>query len=101
MARVRAGRAPHSTALAPPRFRHGFSVHLPARTGVGQPAVALSAMAFNAFLPMFLFISASVNNDTLVVLLSSIALVMMVRIVQRDASRGFMLALGIVVAWPA
>ena len=63
----------------------------------GQPAVALSAMAFNAFLPMFLFISASVNNDTLVVLLSSIALVMMVRIVQRDASRGFMLALGVVV----
>ena len=63
----------------------------------GQPAVALSAMAFNAFLPMFLFISASVNNDTLVVLLSSIALVMMVRIVQRDASRGFMVALGVVV----
>ncbi len=62
-----------------------------------QVSIALTAMALNAFLPMYLFISASVNNDTLVVLLSSVALVMLIRMLQRGASSLFLVALGIVI----
>ena len=39
-----------------------------------QPALALGAAAFNAFTPMFLFISGAVNNDNLAVLLCSAGL---------------------------
>ena len=51
-----------------------------------RPSLALSAMAMNAFIPMFLFISASVNNDNLVVLLCSLTLLCLVRVLQRGAS---------------
>ncbi len=59
-----------------------------------QPALALGAMALNAFLPMFLFISASVNNDNLVVLLSSLSLLLMVRLAQEGSQRWELLLLG-------
>ena len=62
-----------------------------------QGSIALTAMAINAFLPMYLFISASVNNDTLVVLLSSVALVMQVRLLQRGSSLFTLVALGSVI----
>ncbi|MBI3942039.1 MAG: hypothetical protein HY326_03430 [Chloroflexi bacterium] len=39
----------------------------------GRPRLALGAAALHAFNPMFLFISASVNNDTLAVTLSAVA----------------------------
>ena len=60
-------------------------------------AIALAAMAINAFLPMFLFISASVNNDTLVVLLSSLTLLLLVRMLQRGTSPRSLLAIGMVI----
>ncbi len=44
--------------------------------------LALGAAAINAFTPMFIFISAAVNNDNLVILLSSLALLLMVRIIK-------------------
>jgi 4-amino-4-deoxy-L-arabinose transferase-like glycosyltransferase len=44
--------------------------------------LALVAAAINAFTPMFIFISAAVNNDNLVVLLSSLALLLMVRLIK-------------------
>ena len=44
--------------------------------------LALGAAAINAFTPMFIFISASVNNDNMVILLSSLALLLMVRIIK-------------------
>jgi 4-amino-4-deoxy-L-arabinose transferase-like glycosyltransferase len=47
-----------------------------------QPAVSLLTMAFVAFNPMVLFIAASVNNDNLLMLLSTLALWLMVRDVQ-------------------
>ncbi len=47
--------------------------------------LAAGAAAFNAFVPMFLFISGSVNNDNLVVLLCSWALLLTIRLL--DASR--------------
>ena len=61
------------------------------------PILPLAALAFNAFIPMFIFISASVNNDNLVILLSSVTLLMLVRIIQRGASRRFLVLLGVVI----
>jgi hypothetical protein len=46
----------------------------------GRPALALGAAAIHAFTPMVVFISASVNNDNLAVLLSSLGLWMLIQI---------------------
>jgi hypothetical protein len=43
------------------------------------PPLALAAAALHAFTPMYLFVSASVNNDALIVPLCSLALLLMVR----------------------
>ena len=97
----------HGTALAVHLIRV-FSLLLAAGTVLctyllalelfpNRPVIALTAMAVNAFLPMFLFISASVNNDTLVVLLSSVTLLLLVRMLRRGASPVFLLALGVVI----
>jgi hypothetical protein len=45
----------------------------------GHPALALGAAAIHAFTPMYVFISASVNNDNLAVLLSSLGLWMLIQ----------------------
>jgi 4-amino-4-deoxy-L-arabinose transferase-like glycosyltransferase len=45
-----------------------------------RPDIALIAAAFNAFLPMFLFISGSVNNDNLSTLLGGVLTLLVVRI---------------------
>lgn len=50
-------------------------------TAPDKPVVALGAASLNAFLPMFLFISGAVNNDNLAIPLTSLALLMMIRIV--------------------
>jgi 4-amino-4-deoxy-L-arabinose transferase-like glycosyltransferase len=42
--------------------------------------LALGAAAINAFIPQFLFISGAVNNDNLVVFVSSLALLLILRI---------------------
>ncbi len=63
--------------------------------------LAVGAAAFNAFLPMFLFISASVNNDNLVVALSSLALLMMVRMGRETRFFGKTWFLGLVVGLAA
>ena len=60
----------------------------------GQQAVAAAAMAINAFVPMFIFISASVNNDNLVIFLSSLVLLLLVRVIRRGASAWLLLGLG-------
>ena len=52
-------------------------------TAPGRPEIALGAAAINAFLPMFLFISGAVNNDNLALPLTSLALLLMIRIVTR------------------
>ncbi len=49
----------------------------------GLPGVALAAAALTAFNPMFLFISASVNNDNLSNALASVLLLQIVRLVRR------------------
>jgi 4-amino-4-deoxy-L-arabinose transferase-like glycosyltransferase len=45
-----------------------------------RPALALGAAAIHAFTPMVVFISASVNNDDLAVLLSSLGLWLLIKI---------------------
>ncbi|MCL5962076.1 MAG: glycosyltransferase family 39 protein [Chloroflexi bacterium] len=58
----------------------------------GEPYVALGAAAFNAFLPEFLFLSGSVNNDNLVTLLGSSAILLILRAAKgRISSRGIAL----------
>jgi hypothetical protein len=47
-----------------------------------QKMLAASAAAFNAFVPMFLFISGSVNNDNLTILLCSLTLLLLIRLVR-------------------
>ena len=50
----------------------------------GRPALALGATAIHAFTPMVVFIAGSVNNDNLVVPLSSLALLMLLRLLRRQ-----------------
>jgi hypothetical protein len=53
----------------------------------GRTALALAAAGFAAFTPMFLFISASVNNDNLAICLSSAALWLMARWLRQPPTR--------------
>lgn len=59
--------------------------------------VAIAALAFNAFIPMFMFISASVNNDNLVIFLSSLTLTLLVRVIRRGAPPRALLLIGIII----
>lgn len=52
----------------------------------GQKHLAVGVAAINAFIPQFLFISGSVNNDNLVTFLASLALLLITRIT-KHASR--------------
>jgi len=51
-----------------------------------QKMMAAGAAAFNAFVPMFLFISGSVNNDNLTILLCSLTLLLLIRLVRSRAA---------------
>jgi len=66
-----------------------------------QVALAAGAAAICAFIPQFLFISGSVNNDNLVTTLAALALWQVVRLWQGDASPGHLLRLGIVIGLAA
>jgi hypothetical protein len=69
----------------------------------GQPALALAAMAVNAFVPMFLFVSASVNNDNLIIFLASLTLLILVGLIRRGPAGGWvrgvieMIVLGVLI----
>ncbi|MFW6042584.1 MAG: glycosyltransferase family 39 protein [Chloroflexota bacterium] len=65
-----------------------------------RPELALGAAAANAFLPMFLFISGAVNNDNLAIPLASLALLLMIVLVKRQAAKRTLwrwLGLGVVI----
>ncbi|MCA0452804.1 MAG: glycosyltransferase family 39 protein [Chloroflexi bacterium] len=47
-----------------------------------QPVIALGAAALNAFIPMFLFISGSVNNDNLSNLLGNVLTLLIVKLLK-------------------
>lgn len=59
--------------------------------------IAVTALALNAFIPMFVFISASVNNDNLVIFLSSLTLVLLVRLIRRGATMRRLLLTGVII----
>lgn len=63
--------------------------------------IALLAASLVAFNPMFVFISASVNNDTLATALSSVGLVLGARLVKRGVTPAGALALGTVLGCAA
>lgn len=54
----------------------------------GRPELYLGAAAINAFIPMFLFISAAVNNDNLVVPLASLSLLLIIRVGKANQTAG-------------
>ncbi len=58
--------------------------------------LASIAAALVAFNPMFLFISASVNNDNLAVMLAALALLLFARLMTLGSTRGRFVVLGIV-----
>lgn len=76
-----------------------------------HPELALAAAAIHAFTPMFVFISGSVNNDNLAVLLCNLALLMILDLADVDTQRPtvFYATLGVVLGlaaltklgWPA
>jgi 4-amino-4-deoxy-L-arabinose transferase-like glycosyltransferase len=63
--------------------------------------LAVGAMGFHAFLPMYLFISASVNNDNLVIFLASLTLLLLVQLLRAPMSRVFLLGLGLALGMAA
>ena len=54
--------------------------HLSRTLFPGRPALALGAAALTAFNPMFLFVSAAVNNDAMAAFVGSVTLLVVVRI---------------------
>ena len=64
-----------------------FTYRLALKLAPGNQALALAAAGFTAFTPMFVFISASVNNDNLAILLSAAALWLMARWLRGPAPR--------------
>lgn len=63
-----------------------------------QPYIATGSMALTAFNPMFLFISASVNNDNLTIFLSSLVMLVLVRMILRKSySSKLLLALAVLI----
>jgi hypothetical protein len=62
-----------------------FTYRLALELAPGQTWLALAAAGFAGFTPMFIFICASVNNDTLAVFFSSAALWLMARWLRKAA----------------
>lgn len=88
---------PYSNVPLAVHTLRAFSVFLAAGTVVTTYAIAkelfsgvttipLGAAAFNAFLPQFVFVSASVNNDNLVIFLSSLVLVNLLHLAKSGLS---------------
>ncbi len=66
-----------------------------------RQSLAIGAAAFNAFNPMFIFISGSVSNDNLVVPLCSLALLLVLRLMKAPPSRCMLIALGSIIGLAA
>ena len=66
-----------------------------------RQSLAIGAAAINAFNPMFIFISGSVCNDNLVVSLSSLALLLILRLMKGPSSRWILIALGSIIGLAA
>ena len=71
------------------------------RLGGQSRALATGAAAACAFLPMFVFMSAAINNDNLVIALSSVALVLFVRALDGHQQRHDFAVMGVVLGLAA
>ncbi len=60
-----------------------------------DPSLALGSAALNAFIPQFLFISSVANNDNLSTMLSSLILILIVRLIKGKGSLRSALLLGL------
>jgi len=60
-----------------------------------DPSIPLGSAALNAFIPQFLFISSVANNDNLATMLSSLILILMVRLIKGKGSPRSSLLLGL------
>ncbi len=67
----------------------------------GDKKLAAAASAVVALNPMFLFISASVNNDSLAVMLATLSLLLLVQLVTRGATIRRFIVLGVVLGLAA
>ncbi|MGE5263762.1 MAG: DUF2142 domain-containing protein, partial [Acidobacteriota bacterium] len=101
----------HNTALAVHLLRF-LSILLSAGTvaltyflaleiKAGDKTLAALAAACVAFNPMFLFISASVNNDNLAVMLATLAMLLLVRLITRGPTPARLAVLGVVLGLAA
>lgn len=63
--------------------------------------VALGAAAFVAFLPGFIFISAVVNNDNLITMLSSLCILQVIRIMRQSLTTHAAIVLGVLLGLAA
>ena len=63
-----------------------------------EPGVALLAMGLNATLPMFAFITGSVNNDNITYMISAVAFLLILRASRRPPIPRDLILLGIVLA---
>jgi 4-amino-4-deoxy-L-arabinose transferase-like glycosyltransferase len=61
----------------------------------GQKWIAIGAAAISAFIPQFLFISGVINNDNLVIALSSLVLLVLLRLLKRNAQMRDFIILGL------
>ncbi len=71
------------------------------RNDAARKTLAALAAAFIAFNPMFVFISASVNNDNLAVMLATLALFWLAQLITRGATLKRFVCLGIVLGFAA
>ena len=67
----------------------------------GDKALAATASGFVAFNPMFLFVSASVNNDNLATTLATLALWRIIRLLKGDTSWTHLGLLGLLIGFGA
>ena len=62
-----------------------------------HPVLALAGAAMVAFNPQFVFVSGAVNNDSLIILLCSVALLLVMRGMRKGASLSWAMGLGLVI----
>jgi len=63
----------------------------------GAEGLAIGAAVINAFNPQFAFISGTINNDNLVIVLFALAAWLLVVLARREVSRGRLILLGLVI----
>jgi 4-amino-4-deoxy-L-arabinose transferase-like glycosyltransferase len=62
-----------------------------------QKGLAIGAAVINAFNPQFAFISGTINNDNLVIVLFALAALLLVVLAKREVSRDRLILLGLVI----